>query len=509
MRTRELLIAWLLATTFGLGSCDTRAKELRPNIVVIVVDTLRADHTDPELAKARTPAIDGLAKDGVRFERAFSHAPATLPSHTSLFSSRPPSESSVRTNGQPVPKDLPLLAEWVAKHGYSTHAVVSLASMWPASDRRGLDRGFGRYDRGRSSVTRGDDVAHMLDATLEQITAEQPFFLFAHFSDPHEPYDAHGAVERYASISFDDRSLGSVCVSEATETRRELLIPPGKHSFVVETDRDAQLRSLEFTAQNVDLSWEFVEGSLHDPHRKFVVHVTNPAPARVASTLTFWLHDAVRPDEAPLRYRSEVEFADRCVGDLLGGLKRRGLYDSSIIVFTSDHGEALGEHATWGHIVTLYDELLHVPLVFKLPSTLAGREVLAAGSKRLVRLVDVAPTLLDLVDLPPLPDQRGTSLLVEQAERVLFAQTQRADGTGELFCARDEQFKLIYSPLEERFELYDVVKDPLELGDVYATRGKERWEWTDALRALAARTRRDGERQIDPEARARLDALGY
>lgn len=508
MRPREFVTLPLLVAL--VWACDgARARSVRPNIVLVVVDTLRGDHADPEQAKARTPAIDGLARDGVRFERAFAHSPATLPSHAALFSARPPSETSVRTNGQPVPKDLELLAQWLAQHGYATHAAVSLASMWPSSDRRGLDRGFQRYDKGRYSTTRGDEIVHTLDTTLEQLAGEQPFFLFAHFSDPHEPYDAHGTVERFAELAFEGRSLGSLCVSESTQTRRELMLPPGTHPLAIHASSDFELRSLEFAAPGVDLSWQIVEGALHAAQSRLIVAVTNPAPAPVASTLTLWVHDAVPEDEIPLRYRGEVEFADRCIGELLGALKRRGMYDSSIVVLTADHGEGLGEHSTWGHIVHLYDELLHVPLVIKLPSTLPGREPLQASRKRLVRLIDVAPTLLDLVDLPPLPDQKGVSLLQTGVERVLFAQTQRADGSGELFCARDDRFKLIYVPAEDRFEMYDVVADPLELGDVYATRGKERLEWCDALRALAARTRRDGERQVDPEARARLEALGY
>lgn len=508
MRLREFVP--ILPLALALGACDANASgPQRPNIVLIVIDTLRADYADPDGGKARTPVIDNLAKDGVSFPLAFSHAPATLPSHAALFSSRPPHETSVRTNGQPVPKDLPLFAGWLAEHGYETQAAVSLASMWPSATGRGVDRGFGRYDKGRWTVTRGDDLNHTLDTALDQLSEDQPFFLFAHYSDPHEPYDAHGAVERFATFTLDGREFGGACTSESSQVRHEFVLPRGSHQLVIRSPHAFAVRSLEFAAQNVDVSWKFERGALHARTDDLSVIVTNPAPGAVSCQLDLWLHDVIPDPDIPLRYRGEVEFSDRCVGELLAGLKRRGLYDSSIVVLTSDHGEGLGEHSTYGHIVHLYDELLHVPLVIKLPSTLPGREPLQAGNKRLVRLIDVVPTLLDLVDLPPLPDQQGVSMLDAEAPRVLVAQTQRANGTHELFCARDEQYKLIYVPSEDRFEMYDVAKDPLELGDIYATAGRERWEWTDMLRALAARTRRDGERQIDPESRARLDALGY
>ncbi|MCE9593972.1 MAG: sulfatase-like hydrolase/transferase [Planctomycetes bacterium] len=509
MRLRELVPVVALALSLGACGNSRQAGPRRPNIVFVVIDTLRADHADSERGKARTPAIDALARDGVAFPNAFAHTPTTLPSHTTTFSSRLPFETGVRTNGQPVPKDLPLLAGWLEKNGYATEAAVSLASMWPTTDGRGLDRGFKRYDKGRWSVTRGDDLNHTLDTALDELPEEQPFFLFAHYSDPHEPYDAHGATERFAAFHLDGRDFGGACTSETSQTRREFILPPGVHQLTIASPAAFEVRSLEFTAPDVDVSWTFASGTLHEPIKGATVNITNPAPGNVTCTASIWLHDALPNDEVPLRYRGEVEYADRCLGELLGGLKRRGLYDSSIIVVTSDHGEGLGEHATWGHIVHLYDELLHVPLVIKLPSTLPGREGLEGAKLDLVRLIDVAPTLLDLVDLPPLEGQRGTSLLKSGVDRLLVGQTQLTDGSGELFCVRDKHFKMIYAPATDHWEMYDLEKDPLELGDVFATAGRERNDWRDMLRALAARTRRDGERQIDPETRARLDALGY
>jgi arylsulfatase A-like enzyme len=502
-------VAASLAALAVLSCEQPKAPRVRPNVVLIVVDTLRADHADSERGKASVPAFDAFAKDAIAFDHAFSHAPATLPSHAALFSARPVHETGVRTNGQPVPKDLGLFADWIARHGYATQAAVSLASMWPADGGRGVDRGFQRYDRDRWSHTRGDDLDRSLAASLDQLSADQPFFLFAHYSDPHEPYDAHGSVERFASLRFDGRDFGTVCTSETAQVERDFSLPPGKHVLDVRSQQAFKVRELEFTAPGVEITWEAREGKLHERTNAFVAELINPGPGTVTATFRTWLHDAVGDEEVPLRYRSEVEFADRAVGNFIAELKRRGLYDSSIIVLTSDHGESLGDHGTFGHIVDLYDELLHVPLIVRLPSSLSGREMLEASSRRLVRLIDVAPTLLQLMELPPLPEQRGVSLLDPKQERMLVAQTQRADGTGELFCVRDDQFKLIYSPADDRFEMYDVVKDPLELGDVYATAARERPDWAELLRSIAARTRRDGARQVDPEARKRLQELGY
>ena len=117
------------------------------NLVVIVVDTLRAD-----FGGAKTPHIDQLGRDGIAFDLAFRHAPITLPAHTALFSSRHPFLTGVTNNGQPVPRQVPVLSEWLAAHGYRTAAAVSLASLWPVSAGRGVDRDAGRGREPQSLV---------------------------------------------------------------------------------------------------------------------------------------------------------------------------------------------------------------------------------------------------------------------------------------------------------------------------------------------------------------------
>jgi hypothetical protein len=107
------------------------------NVVLIVIDTLRAD----AIARVPTPHIDSLAEAGVAFGRAFAHAPMTLPSHATLFSGRLPSTTGVVNNGQDVPGGLPLLPQRLAAQGYSTFGVISIETLWPRTPESGLDRG--------------------------------------------------------------------------------------------------------------------------------------------------------------------------------------------------------------------------------------------------------------------------------------------------------------------------------------------------------------------------------
>jgi arylsulfatase A-like enzyme len=117
----------------------------RPHVILIVIDTLRADVLLAGRNLVATPNIDALAAEGTVFPQAFTHAPMTLPAHTSLFSSRLPCETGVFNNGMVVRQDLPLLAERFEASGYDTRAVISLATLTPLKDG-GLDRGFQDFD---------------------------------------------------------------------------------------------------------------------------------------------------------------------------------------------------------------------------------------------------------------------------------------------------------------------------------------------------------------------------
>jgi arylsulfatase A-like enzyme len=213
------------------------------------------------------------------------------------------------------------------------------------------------------------------------------------------------------------------------------------------------------------------------------------------------------------RYALEVAHADRYVGELLSELERLGLYRQSVVVFTSDHGEGLGQHGGFGHVENLSDALIRVPLIVKLPEGDARRAALASATERIASHVDVVPTLLELAGLPPLPGQRGISLL-EPHDTIHIAQTSRPEAKENQLAFRDERFKMVYFPDDERFELYDVVVDPGELRDVFAERGHERADWPERLRSLYASARRgetgEAGEASDPEERDRmLRALGY
>jgi len=493
-----LIVSALFLGLIGLPSSHSESVR-RQNVLLIVVDTLRAD----ALGRGITPNIDALAEDGVLFEEAFAHAPMTLPAHASLFTSLLPSETGVLTNGQAVGARLPLLGQHLAARGYESLAAVSLATLWPVVAGCGVDRGFHLYDTGRRPVERGHEVLPRVTRLLDGRNDKKPFFLFAHFSDPHEPYNCHGTSGHNAQVYIDGEPAGSATTSEMSWWRRTLDLSPGEHSIRFASKHPFKAREVRVTSNRAPLSLSFIEG----------------APLEVGTSLAFsfeatgapveisvWLNDAPDLQEIRRRYDLEVAAVDHAVGELLRDLERRGVADETLVILTADHGEALGERGQIGHVNTLYDEVLRVPLVIR--STMnRDHRALSKSSRRLVTHVDLAPTILELADVAPWRDMRGESLLSRQRSRTLLAETHKPEAPRDLLCLRDGETKLIYDPAADSFTCYDLVNDPGEEHDVYEERAGSLDAWKDRLRAQAARATAGSKLRRDPK--GHLAALGY
>lgn len=491
-----LACAWACAPT---PIDDEPARRERPSIVLIVVDTLRADHADAR----RMPAVERLARDGVRFDEAFAHAPLTLPSHASLLSSQPPDRTRVVANGQAV-GSLTLLPEWLGVHGYRTAAAISLATLWPTEPGRGLDRGFDRYVRGADLVASSDATGDRLAELVDELEGSDPFFLFAHFADPHEPYDAARPTGK-ADVQLDGETLARPSTSPSRQVRITRALGPGAHELAIDADEPFRVRRLGIAAECGALEPTWRRGSPD----AFATEVVASFALQAASTveLDLWLHD--RPADLAVRYEHEVRTVDRAVGRLFDDLRERGLYEDALIVFTSDHGEALGARGFVGHGEHLYDELLRVPLVIKAPRGHLLAPRLAQARGRLVRSIDVTPTILELAGLPALPDQVGGSVL-SPGVAPLFAAARRtvaAPASGLSVALRDRQFKLVYDVDVDRHRLFDLTSDPGERSALAICPDDVRPGWAAELERRAAAFVAPVE--LDAAIQAGLAALGY
>jgi arylsulfatase A-like enzyme len=476
-------------------------------IVFIVVDTLRADAiTRDEVA---TPHIDRLAADGHLFARALSHAPMTLPSHTALFSSRVPQVSGVLNNGQLVPQNLPLASMWLREQGYTTAAAISLGTLKPFERRHGLDRGFDRYLYLQQDVVPAERMHELLAPLLETLREAHPFFLFAHYCDPHEPYDAHGSVRAIARVSCGDQRLPDVQLSQFSDYTQEFTFEPG--TTVLRFESDAPMRFKGARVAGAGLSTSAGEGKLHEPLELYTLHVHNAESKPMRGHISAWVHDSIDAEEVRRRYQLEVEHVDAYVGALLDELRDARLYDEALIVFTSDHGEAVGERMGFvGHVEHLYDELIRVPLIVKLPRGMQASAMLPADLSVPVSHMDIVPSVLDALELPPLPGQEGRPWRLG-GERVHIAETHRPEAWRHIVCITDRDYKLVHEIERDIYELYDLRNDPMETTNIHATRANERAQWLPLIRELSERGKALGDAigELDPELRARLEAMGY
>jgi arylsulfatase A-like enzyme len=274
-----------------------------PNIVLIVLDTVRADHLSCYgYERPTTPAIDALARYATRYENAISTAPWTLPSHASMFTGLAPHEHGAhgflpegpnQNDVTPLREDLPVLAEVLKEQGYATAAFsannVFLTRRW------GLARGFDTYEvRHRYADAHNREVIGWLDEH-----AAGPFFLFVNYIDAHRPYNVRHRPGFLTS-------------------------PPNGN------------------------------GRLIDRLRRQVMGTDDPIPEDLRAQVID-------------QYDNAIAHMDDAVGDLLLELDRRGLRERTIVVVTSDHGEYFGEHRLVEHNMDVYQPGVHVPLIVYTP----------------------------------------------------------------------------------------------------------------------------------------------
>ena len=282
-----------------------------PPIVLISIDTLRADHLSCYGADRPTPHIDSLAAEGVRYAAAHSCAPWTLPSHGTLLSGRRPSSHGLIDDGVAFADDTILLAEALGRIGYRRAGFVA---HYYLDTEFGFDRGFETYERhqyetGRSTPpVRGDVVVRRaLEWWSETADDPRPPFLFVHLFDPHWDY---APPPPFAGRYSDPTYRGPI-----NGTLDQLL------SHLKERLPDADLRQLI---------------ALYD---------------------------------------EEVAWTDELVGRLVDGIRARPGGEDVVFVLTADHGEEFYEHGSLGHATTLYREQTHVPLIVSDPAGGKGQVV--------------------------------------------------------------------------------------------------------------------------------------
>jgi arylsulfatase A-like enzyme/Tfp pilus assembly protein PilF len=417
-----------------IAAKSAAAIHARHNVILITIDTLRADHVGCYGAEmVKTPALDTLAHDGVVFEHAISQVPLTWPSHAVILTGTYPFQNGVQDfSGQPLAPRFRSVAQTFKQAGYSTGAVVSafvLDRTW------GLARGFDFYDDAFSAQTFETKESGLVDRRAADSVAraiawlkknrQHPFFFWLHLYDPHSPYD-----------------------------------PP-------------------------------------EPYRtQYRSHL----------------------------YDGEIAYADHELGNLISWLKQNHMYDSSLIVALSDHGESLGEHGEDEHGFFIYNATVHVPLIVKPPA----ESGISSGRRREpVETAAVAPTLLDLAGLKNSSDAihaqfQSPALFTAALQKSETSLTPRDPAYSETFypfssfgwsplhALETSRFHFIEAP---KPELYDLEADPAETHNILPQQPATVAVLQAKLQALLAHNpflaQDAAAANLSPDAQAKLRALGY
>ncbi|RMH04503.1 MAG: hypothetical protein D6702_03090 [Planctomycetota bacterium] len=460
----------LLLAAPALGACGGGG-DGRPNVILFLIDTLRADHLSCYGHAANTtPNLDAFAREGILFENCWAQAPQTAPSHATLFTSTEPAAHGI-WNDVPSPSGEVLhpaladgavtLAEVLRDAGWRTAAIADGGWLIP---ERGLDQGFEHFE----SRTRGvvDRVQRGLEWLEDNADRGRPFFLFLHTYEVHTPY-----------------------------------LPPPGYEDRFAADYRGPMREVLARARAYAASPE-IANPLTDVQKKIV----NPALAEADEADTAFV--------AAL-YDAELSLVDEQFALLIGWLRVHDLLDRTILIVTSDHGEEFAEHGEFGH-KQVYEECLRVPLLIRLPGGPRGLR-----RRDPARLLDLAPSLLAELGLEPPAAMAGRDLAWRGGDLGLDADGFVAETNHPRRQAawRSGGRKVVLRLGPDRGgQVFDLAADPDEKRPMdepdWIGRARTALEAyhelaTDRREKFGLQPRLQGLEDLDPEQRAELAQLGY
>ncbi|MBD3385658.1 sulfatase-like hydrolase/transferase [candidate division KSB1 bacterium] len=395
------------------------------HIILLTIDTLRADFVSCYNSDfTRTPNIDSIAEEGIRFENAMATSPWTLPSFASLFTGLSPDVHMTTKINHRLPDSLETIAEVMQEKGYVT-ATVGLNKV--LTDHYGTLQGFQqrcffpKSSRGESyganllrhffkkTFAEKATTTDLTDYTINWLKkhVDEDFFLWLHYYDPHLPYSPPKAFQPTLKL---EQNIGDVLDEEERISIRSGTLVP----------------------------------------------------------------DAVEREWIRQLYIGEIHYVDDNIGRLLATLDELGIYDDCLLVVLSDHGEEFWEHQGFAHGHTLYQELLHIPLIIKLPGALHAKNRV----EQRVSLERVKPTLLDLCGIDYHPELHKSSLAPLWEEKTAKQEDEIIFATGMLFYEEQksvlfDDFKYIQYMISDKELAYDLRADPFEERSVVEMRGEQ------------------------------------
>jgi len=452
----------MIAILLGLLSVYNLGRQPIRRVVLVTIDTLRADHLGAYgYSRNTSPFLDSLAQRGILFEQARSQSSHTLPSHASLFTSLYPFQHRARVNGQRLRSDILTLAGLLSEHEVTTAAFTSVKFL------RGVQNGFEVFD---AKSRRADETIDQTIKWLEDQSSDRRFLLWIHLYDVHQ----------YHSL----KKVNKVAVDQVT-----LKEPQERQAFL-----------------------DFLYQKHHIPRDAF-------NQRRLMRTYT--------------GYDGQLRYVDQQLQRLFEWMGKRGLQDSSLWIITADHGEGLGNHYYTGHGKYIYNEQLHVPMIWYFSDA-------RYPVKRIphqVQLVDIFPSVTDIFDITLTNGAQkiqGTSLvpLLQQDEvasfpKLSFAQRRPRPRrrrswerevweAGTIASLQSLHHKYILHS-QGQDEFYDLTQDPYETNNLIEAEDNVVISPRESLKKSLAHMLRNQKRpqarqrpqKIDKDIHRELRSLGY
>lgn len=456
------VLLWILLFTCGCRMGDHQSPPR--NVLLISIDTLRADHISCYgYFKPTTPAIDRLAHEGTMFTQNLAQRGQTWPSLTSILTSMYPQIHGVRENGQILDASIWTIAQYLQANDFATAAFLS-------NMHRAPHRGFDLKFLANTTKDQGLRDRQVSNAAMNWIrkNRNRPFFAWIHFLSPHKPY--------FPPSPFRER-FGSWPPPEGLDASKETLD--------------------EIILNKTPLSQDELG---------FVIS----------------------------QYDGEIALVDSLVSEVLAGLEELGLQDHTLVILTADHGEELFQHHHYCyHSCSIYDSVLRVPLIFRLPHVVPSSKSVAT----VVESIDIAPTLFDFLGISLPSTFEGKSLkplIVQDFDEIPVPFLAFSEIKEDIASIRTAHWRYIANPNRARLddftpyssvdderrngyaiqeqELYDLRNDPDEMQNLaFTPHGREIIE---SLKPRLAAWRAQGsatapQEEMDPATLEELRSLGY
>ena len=476
-----------LAALAAVGAASAAQKQ-QPNVILIMTDQHRFDYlgtVDPDIY---TPNLDALAADGILFSNGYSSAPSSTPARAGLLTGQSPWHHGLIGYNNFIAPEYPIqLPQLMTDAGYYSYGIGKMH--WhPQRSLRGFagteldesgrveDPGFvSDYRQWFASVAPGlnPDSSHMgwnghgsgtypLADTLhptwwtgeravrfiENYDKQQPLFLKVSFARPHSPYDP---PQRFLDL-YDGKTLPAPATGDWDSTY-----------------------SSRYT---------------HDP-------LKNPDAA-------YGDFGAEYAQESRKHYAANVSFIDEEIGRVIEALKEKGLYDNSVIIFVSDHGDMLGDHHHWRKTYA-YEGSSHVPFIVRYPESMKAKVKRGSTRDELVEIRDILPTFVDAAGAPVPDGVDGQSILalLKDPKNAAWRTQLDLEHTGSYggsgwVALTDGRYKYIWFYGNGKEQLFDLQADPYENHDLHAQAGQARR--MEAFRkSMAEHLKERGDKWVSPD----------